>query len=84
MVEKVFKLAKPSADQVTRDWVTTSAGDFAVIELSEIVDAQPVAGDSEAKTQLAKMLTRSASEATYQAFVAQLMENADIKYPVAD
>ena len=84
VVEKVFKLAKPSADQVTRDWVTTSAGDFAVIELSEIVDAQPVAGDSEAKTQLAKMLTRSASEATYQAFVAQLMENADIKYPVAD
>ena len=84
VVQKVFKLAKPSAAQVTQDWVTTSTGDFAVIELSKVVDADSAATDSEAKAQLAKMLARSASEATYQALVAQLMENADIKYPVAD
>ena len=84
VVERVFKLAKPAVDQVTRDWVATSAGDFAVIELSKVVDAQPDATDIKAKAQLAQILTRSASEATYQAFVAQLMENADIKYPVTD
>lgn len=82
VVEKVFKLAKPAADQVVYDWVTTSSGDFAVIELSQVIDAQPA--DDGAKAQLANILARSASEATYQAFVAQLMENAEIKYPAAD
>ena len=84
VVEKVFKLAKPNADHVTRDWVATSSGDFAVIELSKVVEAQSDATDIEAKEQLTQILTRSTSEATYQAFVAQLMENADIEYPVAD
>ena len=32
VVEKVFKLAKPAEGQVVHDWVTTSSGDFAVIE----------------------------------------------------
>ena len=84
VVEKVFKLAKPAADQVIRDWVATSGGDFAVIELSKVVDAQSDGADSEAKAQLEQILTRSTSEATYQAFVAQLMANADIEYPAAD
>ncbi len=82
VVEKVFKLAKPAEGQVVHDWVTTSSGDFAVIELSQVIDAQPV--DDGAKAQLANILARSASEATYQAFVAQLMENAEIKYPAGD
>ena len=32
------------------------------------------------KEQLGAMLVRSASEATYQAWLTQLMQNADIKY----
>jgi len=83
VVQKIFKLAKPSEKQVVRDWVTTSTGDYAVIELSAVIDIDPSAADNAAKDQIANMLSRSASEATYQALVAQLMENADIKYSVS-
>jgi peptidyl-prolyl cis-trans isomerase D len=82
VVDKVFKLAKPAADQVTRGWVTTTTGDFAIVELSKVVDAQPV--DTETAMQLTTVLERTTSDATYQAFIAQLMENADIKYVKAD
>ncbi len=84
VVQKVFKLAKPTAQQVTRDWVTTSTGDYAVIELSEVIEIDPAVADNAAKEQVANMLARSTSEATYQALVTQLMENADIKYPVTN
>ncbi|MFT6986355.1 MAG: peptidyl-prolyl cis-trans isomerase D [Psychromonas sp.] len=84
VVQKVFKLAKPSANQVVRDWVTTSTGDYAVVELSAVIDVDPAVTDNAAKEQIAKMLTRSTSEATYQALVAQLMDNADIKYTVTN
>lgn len=84
VIQKVFKLVKPNADQVTRDWVTTSNGDFAVIELSKVIDVTPSVTDNSANEQIAKMLERAASEATYQALISQLMENADIKYTVAN
>ena len=83
VIQEVFKLAKPQADEVTHSWVTTSMGDFVIIELSKVIDAQP-ATDMEVNAQLTKILTRTASDATYQAFVGQLMENADIKYVTAD
>jgi len=84
VIQKVFKLVKPTAAQVTRDWVTTSNGDYAVIELSKVIDVDPSATDNTAKEQIEKMLERAASEATYQALISQLMENADIKYTVAN
>ncbi|WP_028865748.1 SurA N-terminal domain-containing protein [Psychromonas aquimarina] len=80
VVQKLFKLAKPAADQVSRDWVTTASGDFAVIELSQIVE--PEAADNQVKEQITQLLERSTSEATYQALVTQLMADAEITYPV--
>lgn len=82
VVQKAFKLAKPSAKQVVRDWVTTSMGDYAVVELSAVIDIDPSA-TGVAQEQIANILARSTSEGTYQALVAQLMENADIQYSVS-
>ena len=60
IVEKIFKLAKPSADAVTNGWVTDSQGNFAVIALSKVVDAEPAATDGAMAEQLTEILTRSA------------------------
>ncbi|MCG6202570.1 peptidylprolyl isomerase [Psychromonas antarctica] len=83
VVQKVFKLAKPTADQVSRDWAATSTGDYVVIELSKVIDSDPSV-NLKVKDQISNMLNRSTAEATYQALVAQLMANADIKYLVAN
>ena len=82
VVQEVFKLAKPVEGEVSRHWVTASTGDLAIIELSEVIETN--ADNNEAKTQIENMLVRSASDETYQALVAQLISNADIKYPVAE
>ncbi|GLS90024.1 peptidylprolyl isomerase [Psychromonas marina] len=82
VIQQLFKLAKPAEGQVSRQLVTSSTGDIAVIELSKVIDADAV--NDEAKTQIETMLTRSSSDETYQSLVTQLMANADIKYPVAD
>ncbi|MCP4325723.1 MAG: peptidylprolyl isomerase [Alteromonadales bacterium] len=84
VIQELFKLAKPVDGQVTRHWVTASTGDFAIIELSNIIESAEANEASEAKTQIENMLARSTSDETYQALVAQLISNADIKYPVAD
>ncbi|WP_019612724.1 peptidylprolyl isomerase [Psychromonas ossibalaenae] len=81
VVQKLFKLAKPAAEQVSRDWVTTANGDFAVIELSQVIE--PATADNQAKEQITQLLERSTSEATYQALVTQLMAEAEITYPAA-
>jgi peptidyl-prolyl cis-trans isomerase D len=82
VVQALFKLAKPAEGEVSRHWVTTSTGDYAIIELSKIIETS--ADDQEAKAQIENMLARSTSDGTYQSLVAQLVANADIKYPVAD
>jgi len=80
VINKVFKLVKPSENAVTYGETTTTTGDFAIIALSKVVNPAPTEADDAVKTQLTQMLTRSASDATYQAFVAQLMAEADIEY----
>jgi len=82
IIQQLFKLAKPTEGAVSRQWVASSDGDFAVIELSQVIDAD--AGNDEAKLQMESMLSRSSSDETYQALVAQLIANAEIKYPVVD
>lgn len=82
VIQALFKLAKPAEGEITRQSVTASTGDFAIIELSEIIETN--ADDNEAKAQIENMLVRSTSDETYQALVAQLIANADIKYPVVD
>lgn len=82
VVEALFKLAKPANGDVSRDLVVTSSGDYAVIELLSVVEEQTA--DTPATAQIDSILQRSTSEATYQALVSELMENADIKYAVAN
>lgn len=82
IIQQLFKLAKPSEDNVSRQWVAASNGNFAVIELSQVIDAD--AGNDEAKLQMENMLNRSSADETYQALVAQLIASAEIKYPVVD
>jgi peptidyl-prolyl cis-trans isomerase D len=80
VINKAFKLVKPNENAVTYGETTTATGDFAVIALSKVVDPAPSESDDAIKAQLAQILTRSASDAIYQAFVAQLMAEADIEY----
>ena len=80
VIQRLFQLAKPEAENVTRDYVVTAQGDFAVIELSDVVDVDNAEANEQTKTQLSTMLERSTSEATYQALVTYLLDNADISY----
>jgi len=80
VIQRLFQLAKPEAEKVTRDYVVTAQGDFAVIELSDVVDVDNAETNEQTKTQLSSMLERSTSEATYQALVTYLLNNADISY----
>jgi len=80
VIQRLFQLAKPDTDKVTRDYVVTAQGDYAVIELSKVVELETSKANEETKTQLTTMLERSTSEATYQALVTNLLKNADIDY----
>jgi len=82
IIQQLFKLAKPALGEVSRQWVSTSGGDYAVIELLDVVDAET--DNDDANAQIESMLTRSMSESTYQSLLAQLTNSADIKYPVVD
>ena len=84
VLQSVFKLAKPTAQQLSYDSVTTSTGDFAVIELSKVIEADSSLENNEFKQQIEQMLARSTSEATYQSLISLLMANAEIKYPAAE
>ena len=84
VIQRLFQLAKPDTDKVTRDYVVTAQGDYAVIELSKVVELDASKANEETKTQLTTMLERSTSEATYQALVTNLLKNADIEYTVGN
>ena len=82
IIQQLFKLVKPEEDKVTRQWVAASTGDFAIIELSKVIDSESTEDD--VKAQIETMLTRASSEETYQSLIALLTASAEIKYPVAD
>ncbi|WP_160062584.1 SurA N-terminal domain-containing protein [Psychromonas sp. L1A2] len=84
VIQRLFQLAKPEADKVTRDYVVTAQNDFALIELSEVIELDVSTANEQTKTQLTTMLERSTSEATYQALVTNLLANADIEYNVGN
>ncbi len=84
VIEKVFKLAKPADSAVSRGWVETSNGDFAIVEVSKVLDLDAAAEKVGVKQQIQTMLERSTSEAIYQALVAQLMAEAEIQYVTAN
>ncbi|MDN2662353.1 peptidylprolyl isomerase [Psychromonas sp. 14N.309.X.WAT.B.A12] len=80
IIQRLFQLAKPEAGQVTRDYVATAQGDFALVELSDVIEQDESKVEEETEKQLAAMLQRSTSEATYQALITLLLNNADITY----
>ena len=84
VIQRLFQLAKPDTDKVTRDYVGTAQGDFALIELSKVIELNTSTASEQTKTQLTTMLERSTSEAIYQALVTNLLENADIEYTVGN
>ncbi|MFT4836823.1 MAG: peptidyl-prolyl cis-trans isomerase D [Psychromonas sp.] len=81
VVQAVFKLAKPAAQQATYDWVTTSTDDYALIELTSIEELDPELKNADQIQKLEQRLERLFSESTYQALSMALMANAEIKYP---
>ena len=82
VIQALFKLAKPATGEVTRHWVSASNGDFAIIELSSVIEAS--SDDADVNSQVENMLVRSASDEIYQSVVAHLLSEADIKYPASN
>ena len=80
IIQRLFKLPKPAADKVVRDFVVTAQGDYAVIELSKVIPLDTSKADETATTQLSTVLERNTSEASYQALVSYLLSHADIVY----
>ena len=78
VIQKAFQLAKPINETPTYGWTRASTGTFAIIKLSKVIEAE---GDAAMKPQIENILSRSSSEATYQALVQLLRDNAEIKYP---
>jgi len=81
VLQAVFKLAKPAAQQASYDWVTTTTGDYALIELNTVQELDPEVINTDELQQIEDRLQRLFSESTYQALSVALMANADIKYP---
>lgn len=81
VVQAVFKLAKPTVQQATYDWVTTTAGDYALIELKSVHELAPELRNGDDIQKIEQRLQRLFSESTYQALTMALMANAEIKYP---
>ncbi|PKH02853.1 peptidylprolyl isomerase [Psychromonas sp. MB-3u-54] len=81
VMQAVFKLAKPAAQQATYDWVTTSTDDYALIELTSVEELDPELKNADQIQKLEQRLERLFSESTYQALSMVLMANAEIKYP---
>lgn len=84
IIQKLFQLAKPEAGKVTRDYVVTTQGDYAVIELSGVIELDKKDENKETTAQLTAMLDRGTAEATYQALVTYLLSEADITYTVSE
>ncbi|WP_354625525.1 SurA N-terminal domain-containing protein [Psychromonas sp. MME2] len=82
VIEKLFKMPKPVDENVMRDWVKTTSGDYIVVELLSVIE-QPT-DNSPMAAQINEILQRSTSDSIYQAFIAELMEQAEIKYAVAN
>ena len=80
VIQRLFQLPKPKNNEIVRDYVVTAQGDFAVIELSKVIELDTSKVDDAAKTQLSTTLERSISEESYQALVAYLLSTADITY----
>lgn len=80
VLQAVFKLAKPAAQQASYDWVTTTTGDYSLIELNSVQELDPEVNNSDDLQQIEDRLQRLFSESTYQALSVALMANADIKY----
>ncbi|WP_372880203.1 SurA N-terminal domain-containing protein [Psychromonas sp.] len=81
VMQSVFKLAKPVAQQPTYDWVENTQGDFALIALNAVNELDPANAKAENKLQIEQTLERLSSESTYQALLMQLMAKAEISYP---
>jgi peptidyl-prolyl cis-trans isomerase D len=79
IIQSLFKLAKPEEGESSHRWVETSTGNFAIIELSKIIEENEE--NTDVQQQIESMLSRSASDQLYQALLAELMSTADIKYP---
>ena len=80
VVQRLFQLPKPKDNEVIRDYVVTAQGDFAVMELSNVIELDVSKVDESAKTQMSTILERSTSEESYQALVTYLLSNAEIVY----
>lgn len=79
VIQKLFQLPKPQTE-ASLGYVVTAMGDYALIELTEVIEPAQADTDEEMLKQLSTMLDRSSAEATYQALVAHLLSQADIKY----
>lgn len=84
VIQKLFQLAKPEAGKVTRGYVVTTQGDYAVIELSDVIALDPSVENKEITVQLTTMLDRGVADATYQALVTYLLSEADISYTISE
>ena len=83
VIQSLFKLPKPKAGELMYDYVATAEGDFAIIELSKVVEVESAKLDDTAKTQLTTVLERNTSEASYQSLITYLLSNAEIVYSSA-
>lgn len=79
IVEKAFDLAKPTADQSTATYFELSTGDYAVVLLNKVVDADPKSSPANARRFVQKELGASLGELAYQAYTEQAMAQAKIK-----
>ncbi|HEY5716631.1 MAG TPA: peptidylprolyl isomerase [Psychromonas sp.] len=81
VMQSVFKLAKPAAQQPTYGWVENTTGDFVLIAFNAVNELDPELANDQDKQQIAPMLERLSSESTYQALLMHLMAEAEISYP---
>nr|VFJ92531.1 MAG: peptidyl-prolyl cis-trans isomerase D [Candidatus Kentron sp. LFY] len=79
ITNKVFRMAHPDSNHIVYDSLTTTAGDFVVIALHEVIDGDPADNDTALRSATRNSLASTYGSEEYRTYVRTLRSGAEIR-----
>nr|VFJ88570.1 MAG: peptidyl-prolyl cis-trans isomerase D [Candidatus Kentron sp. LFY] len=79
ITNKVFRMAHPDSNHIVYDSLTTTAGDFIVIALHEVIDGDPADNDTALRSATRNSLASTYGSEEYRTYVRTLRSGAEIR-----
>lgn len=79
ILETAFHMPRPGENETVYDGATTSAGDFVIVALSDVVEGDPDKGDKKARDDTAVTLSLSQGRSDYNSLVRKLRDEAKLQ-----